>query len=217
MSYNSDNYFFEKIKDKETLKKQFIEITFFISLYENFKKNWKENILAFYANSVSFEENQQVIYEFKKPNPNNSKALEDNDFIEDKFEEERYKREVYRTIKKKNGKGWDHEASLFNWLYTRGIIEKEHYDMLLRIRSIRNQIVHELDKMLFNGLPEDLSIMLKELIEIRKFSSKEWFIQVELPTSGEAKFDNEGNVIIPDDIFSGPDIIYDIIYDTVLK
>lgn len=217
MSYNSDDYFWKKIENKEELKKEFIEVTFFISLYENFKKNWEEEILAFYANSFSMDDEQKVIYEFTKPNPNNPKAFEDNDFVYDKFEEEKYKREVYRTVKKKNGKDWDHEASLFNWLYTRGIIEKEHYDTLLRIRTIRNQLVHELDKMLFSGLPEDLSTMLKKLIEIRKFSSKEWFIQVELPTSGEAEFDNEGNVILPDNVFSGPDIIYDIIYDTVLK
>jgi len=41
---SSNNYFWEKIADKESLKKDFIEITFFISLYENFKKNWVETI-----------------------------------------------------------------------------------------------------------------------------------------------------------------------------
>jgi len=78
-------------------------------------------------------------------------------------------------------------------------------------------LVHELDKMLFEGLPQNLFELLKNLIEIRKYASKEWYIQVELPTSGDAEFDDQGNVIIPDEVFASTDIIYDIIYDTVLK
>lgn len=214
---SSNNYFLEKIADKESLKKDFIEITFFISLYENFKKNWEETIKSFYSNSISFDENKEVIYEFKIPNHDNPNALNENDFIDDKREEEKYKSEVYRTIKKENGKDWDREASLFNWLYTRGIITKEHYEQLLEIRTLRNILVHELDKMLFEGLPQNLFESLKKLIEIRKHSSKEWYIQVELPTSGDAEFNDQGNVIIPDEVFASTDILYDIIYDTVLK
>lgn len=214
---SSNNYFWEKIADKESLKKDFIEITFFISLYENFKKNWEETIKSFYSNSISFDENKEVIYEFKIPNPDNPNAFNENDFIDDKREEEKYKSEVYRSIKKANGKDWDREASLFNWLYTRGIITKEHYEQLLEIRTLRNILVHELDKMLFEGLPQNLFESLKNLIEIRKHASKEWYIQVELPTSGDAEFDDQGNVIIPDEVFASTDILYDIIYDTVLK
>lgn len=213
---SSNNYFWEKIADKESLKKDFIKITFFISLYENFKKNWEETIKSFYANSISLDENKNVIYEFKMPNPNNPNAFNENDFIDDKREEEKYKSEVYRTIKKANGKDWDREVSLFNWLYTRGIITKEHYEQLLEIRTLRNILVHELDKMLFEGLPQDLFELLKNLIKIRKYASKEWYIQVELPTSGDAEFDDQGNVIIPDEVFASTDIIYDIIYDTVI-
>ena len=213
---SSNNYFWEKIADKESLKKDFIKITFFISLYENFKKNWEETIKSFYANSISLDENKNVIYEFKMPNPNNPNAFNENDFIDDKREEEKYKSEVYRTIKKANGKDWDRELSLFNWLYTRGIITKEHYEQLLEIRTLRNILVHELDKMLFEGLPQDLFELLKNLIKIRKYASKEWYIQVELPTSGDAEFDDQGNVIIPDEVFASTDIIYDIIYDTVI-
>ena len=213
---SSNNYFWEKIADKESLKKDFIKITFFISLYENFKKNWEETIKSFYANSISLDENKNVIYEIKMPNPDNPNAFNENDFIDDKREEEKYKSEVYRTIKKANGKDWDREVSLFNWLYTRGIITKEHYEQLLEIRTLRNILVHELDKMLFEGLPQDLFELLKNLIKIRKYASKEWYIQVELPTSGDAEFDDQGNVIIPDEVFASTDIIYDIIYDTVI-
>ena len=214
---SSNNYFWEKIADKESLKKDFIKITFFISLYENFKKNWEETIKSFYANSISFDENKNVIYEFKMPNPDNPNAFNENDFIDDKRAEEKYKSEVYRSIKKANGKDWDREVSLFNWLYTRGIITKEHYEQLLEIRTLRNILVHELDKMLFEGLPQNLFESLINLIEIRKYASKEWYIQVELPTSGDAEFDDQGNVIIPDEVFASTDILYDIIYDTVLK
>ena len=214
---SSNNYFWEKIADKESLKKDFIKITFFISLYENFKKNWEETIKSFYSNSISIDENKNVIYEFKKPNPDNPNALNENDFIDDKRKEEKYKNEVYRTIKKSNGKDWDREVSLFNWLYTRGIITKEHYEQLLEIRALRNILVHELDKMLFEGSTHNLFESLKNLIEIRKHASKEWYIQVELPISGDAEFDDQGNVIIPDEVFASPDIIYDIIYDTVFN
>lgn len=216
MQKDNENNFWERISDKEKLKKEFIEISYFISLYENFKSNWEEELLGFYANSISFEQDK-AIYKFTILNPNNPNAFKEKDYIKDKYSEEKYKNEVYRTIKKINGKDWDHEASMFNWLLTHGIIEQHHYDSLLRIGLLRNELVHELDKLLFKGLPEDLSTMLKELLAIRKYSSKQWFINFELPINGEAKYDEEGNIIIPETVLSSPDLVYDIIYDTVFN
>lgn len=218
MPKDSKNNFWERITNKEKLKKEFIEISYFISLYENFKSNWEDVLLGFYANHISFDKNDEnAMYEFTMLNPNNPNAFNESDYIKDQDSEEKYKKEVYRTVKKANGKDWDHEASMFNWLLRNGIIEQPHYNNLLRIRILRNKLVHELDQLLYKGLPEDLPILLKELIEIRKFSSKQWFIQFELPTSGVEKYDEKGNIIIPETVLSSPDLMYDIIYEIVLN
>lgn len=215
MNTNSEN-FWNLVKDKEKMKKEFITISYFITLYENFKNIWKERILDFYADTKTVDENNNLIYEFTKPNPNNPKAFEEGDFIKDIEEENKYKEEVYGTIKKKNGKR-DHEASLFNWMLSRDLIKKEHYESLLIIRNIRNKLVHELDKLLFDGLPNNLSKMLSELISIRKYSSNKWYIKAELPTIGNAELDDDGKIIEPDNVTEGINIIYDIIYDTIMK
>lgn len=209
--------FWEKIADKENMKKDFIKITFFISLYENFKKNWEERILSFYANTISFDKNNKPIYEFTMENHNNLNALEENDLIKDKTLEEEYNREVYRTIKKYNGKEWDREASLFNWIYSRGFITQNHYKKLLEIRNFRNVLVHELDIVFFEGDITKLNELLYKLIDIRKYASKRWYFNVELATCGDIGFDEQGNVLFSEEFFDSSNMMYDIIYDVVLK
>lgn len=209
-----DVNFYERLQDKEKLRKELLLVTLFITLYENFKSNWEEEILVFYANGSKFE-NGKFIYEFTKLNYNNPNAFEDCDFIKDKEAENKYRTEVCRQIKKANGKDFDKEASLFNWLLNRKIIKIEHYAQLLEIRNLRNQLGHELDDILNDEFPCDLSLKIKQLIDIRKYSSKEWFISIELPISGEAQCDDNGNIIIPEAVFSSSEISYDLLYDAL--
>lgn len=206
--------FYERLQDKEKLRKDFLSVTFFITLYENFKSNWEEEILAFYANGSRIEEGK-IVYEFTQINYNNPKALEECDFIKDKEAENKYKTEVYRQVKKANGKDYDREHSMFMWLLKHKLIKNKHYEQLLIIRNLRNKLVHELDELLNNDFPDDLIIRIKELIDIRKHSSREWFINIELLTSGEAQFDEDGNLKIPDEVYASSDVSYDLLFDTL--
>ncbi len=207
---------YDKITKPENLKKEFTQVMFFVLLYENFKSNWENELLSFYSNSVYFE-NGKAIYRFTKPNPNNNKAFSDCDFVKDSIAEEEYKDEVYRTIKKSSGNGNDREASLFHWLLDHTIITQSHYEKLIEFRELRNKLVHNYDEFLNSDLPVDIDSYIIELIEIRKYASKEWFLQVEFPTSGDAKFDENGKVIIPEFVFSNVDLTFDLLYDSLFK
>ena len=91
---------FEEFINPKKLKKEMLQATFFVILYENFKKNWKEEILAFSANEVKFEDHD-FLYCFSMPNPDNPNAFKENDFVKDKAMENKFKNEVYRTVKSK--------------------------------------------------------------------------------------------------------------------
>lgn len=206
----------EEFINPEKIKKEMLQATFFVILYENFKKNWKEEVLAFSANEVKFEDNN-VSYCFSMPNPDNPNAFIENDFVKDKVKENEFKNEVYRTIKKQNGKDNDEEASLFKWLLDRKLITEEYFNDLLDFRLLRNNIVHEFDQLLNGNLPDDMDLKIHKLIKIRKYASKEWFINVEYPTSGEEKYDDDGNVIIPEEVYSNVDLYFDQVYDAIFK
>lgn len=207
---------FEEFINPKKLKKEMLQATFFVILYENFKKNWKEEILAFSANEVKFEDHD-FLYCFSMPNPDNPNAFNENDFVKDKAMENEFKNEVYRTVKKQNGRDNDEEASLFKWLLDRRFITEEHYNELLDFRLLRNKIVHEFDQLLNGDLPNDMDVKIHKLIKIRKYASKEWFINVEYPTSGEEIYDDNGNVIIPEDAYSNVDLYFDEVYEAIFK
>lgn len=208
--------FFERLQNKENLRKDLLLVSFFITLYENFKSNWEEEILAFYANCIRVKDGK-LVFEFTQINYNNPKAFEECDFIKNKVAENKYKTEVYRQVKKANGKEYDKEASMFMWLLKHELIKDEHYEQLLCIRSLRNKLVHELDELLNGEFPDDLNLRIKQLIDIRKYSSREWFINFELSSSGEAQFDVNGNVKIPDEVYASFDIYYDLLYDALFN
>ncbi len=201
---------YDKISNPESLKKELLQVTFFITLYENFKSFWENDILSFFANSVHFDNGKEE-FRFVKPNPDKP-----DDIIDDKEAENEYKKKVYQTVKRKNGSN-DREASMFKWMLDCYLITNEYYMNLLEFRDLRNKFVHELDDLLNNGIPNNIEDKIKKLIEIRKYSTKQWFIYVELPTSGEAKFDKDGNIIIPDTVYSNVDLSFDLLYDAIFK
>ena len=208
--------FFEKLQNKENLRKDFLLVSFFVTLYENFKSNWEEEILAFYANSIRVKDDKPV-FEFTQINHNNPKAFEECDFINNNDAENKYKTEVYRQVKKANGKEYDKAASMFMWLLKHELIKDEHYKQLLCIKSLRNKLVHELDELLNVEFPDDLNLRIKQLIDIRKYSSREWFINVELALNGEMEFDVNSNIEIPDEVYASSDIFYDLLYDALFN
>lgn len=202
--------FYEKITKPEILKKELLQVTFFITLYENFKSICECDILSLFANSVNFENGKEE-FRFVKRSPDNPE-----DIIEDKDAENEYKRKVYQTVKRKNGSN-DREASMFKWLLDYELITNEYYKNLLEFRDLRNKLVHELDGLLNIGFPSDIELKIKKLVEIRKYYTKQWFILMELPTSGEAKCDDDGNIIIPDAVYSNVDFSFDLLFDAIFN
>lgn len=202
--------FYERILKPEILKKELLQVTFFITLYENFKSLCEYDILSYFANCVDFK-NEKEEFRFVKADPNNPENI-----IDDKDAENEYKRKVYHTVKRKNGTN-DREASMFKWLLDCDLITKEYYMDLLEIRDLRNKFVHELDELLNVGIPNNIEEKIKKLVEIRQFYSKQWFINIELPISGEAKYDAEENIIIPDTVYSNVDLSFDLLYNALFK
>lgn len=155
----------------------------------------------------------KIIYSFTMPYNTIDGKLE---FVKDKSAERKYKEEVYQTVKRKNGQN-DSEASMFHWMLERELITLEQFDTLSKIRILRNKIVHELDSFLCNGFPLDINESINKLIEIRKYATKQWYINVELPTSGDAELDDDGNIIIPDEVYSNVDLSFDMLFNAIFK
>ncbi len=202
--------FYDRIQDKEKLKKDFLSITFFVTLYENFKSRWKEEVIAFYSSGYHYE-NENIKHHFMVENPDNPTEL-----IKDKEAEKKFNDEVYHLVPKENG-GYDREASLFKWLLNNELIQLKHYDKLLEIRRLRNKVVHELDFLLDEDEPLNFTDEIKDLIEIRKYASKEWFLNFELPTDPDAELNDDGTLKIPDQVYSTIDLSYDYLYDILFK
>lgn len=93
----------------------------------------------------------------------------------------------------------------------------KHYDKLLEIRRLRNKVVHELDFLLDEDEPLNFTDEIKDLIEIRKYASKEWFLNFELPTDPDAELNDDGTLKIPDQVYSTIDLSYDYLYDILFK
>lgn len=192
------------LNNKEELKKLLEKSSLFISLYENFKQGYVESVLGFYANEIEFE-NGDIVYKFTNGNGK-----------EDKTKKLQYEKEVFRTVKKKDG-NWDKDASLFNWLRKREVITDEQYEKLLELRIYRNKLVHELDKFLVNSFPTDLDIKIEELLSIRIHASKRWYIMFELPTENPNSMPFDTNNMNADDliIYDNSNLLYQLIKEVI--
>lgn len=204
----------QKNKESWKIESWIIKDYFFITIFEKFKSSIKSELLSFYVNTVEFD-NGNPYYKFTKFNPNNAKAFEDDDFIKDEQAEKRFYKQVYQTVKKSNG--FDYEASLFNWLLKNGMILEEEYSLLLEIRKFRNLCVHELDGIIDGGIPFNIDLKIDELIRIRKKVSKEWYLNIELPTNPDPIVDDKGEIVVPDDVYSILDLEYDLLFDVLFK
>lgn len=64
---------------------------------------------------------------------------------------------------------------------------------------------------------KDLNIKIEQLIDIRKYCSKKWYFNVEMPPSCEVNYDENGNIIMSDDVLSLLDLADDELYETLFK
>lgn len=200
--------FYERVSNKSLIKKEFLQVSFFVLLYENFVTIMEDNLIGFYANSINFESGK-AIYQFTKISRGGFNS--DYKIEKDKEAEERFVSEVYRTIKKTSGK-YDRELSLFKWLLDHNILTDIYFEKLKEYKMLRNSLVHNLDSLLDDGFPENMEEYIKKFIEIRKYAFKMWFLEIELPTEPEPLLNENGEIIIPDEVCTNVDLSFDLLY-----
>lgn len=112
----------------------------------------------------------------------------------------KYEKEVIQPIKKKDAKTL--RGSLL-WLQKHEAITPKEKSRILRIRKRRNVIVHELLRILGDGLDEDDAKMIVEMIElIRKIN--QWnLMEIETPILGYTLPEGAS----PEDVHGGDDIV----------
>lgn len=120
------------------------------------------------------------------------------DFEEDKTViDDQYKDEVLKLHK-------DPFIASCLWLEKNGAITEAEIEQIKETRSHRNEIAHELPKVLVEGFEVHIDCFL----DIRRLLEKidKWWIQnVDIPSNS----DNDGIIIRDDDIYSGATIIID--------
>lgn len=119
-----------------------------------------------------------------------------------KHDRERYNSEVIRKKKKadKGGDGKTFKGSLC-WLQESGAFKEDDIKRVLQIRNRRNEYVHELFKILSEGLSEDDALMIADLLKFLRRLNGWRFEHLELPVMGMSLPDG----IIPSVVMGGDD------------
>ena len=112
----------------------------------------------------------------------------------------KYKEEVTHPIKDKDAKTL--RGSLL-WLQKHEVITSGDKARILKIRKRRNVIVHELLRILGDGLDEDDAAMIAEMIALIRKINQWRFMEIEAPISGYTL--PEGAT--PEDVQGGDDIV----------
>ena len=101
------------------------------------------------------------------------------------------------------------KASLL-WFKDNGALSDEDLMIFDRLRAYRNKLSHELMRLLFDDLLDNISEDFNKLLEIRIKIEKWWILNIEIPTNLD--FDNRKE-ITEDDITTPSQMIYKLILD----
>lgn len=101
------------------------------------------------------------------------------------------------------------KASLL-WFKDNGALSDEDLMIFDRLRAYRNKLSHELMRLLFDDLLDNISEDFNKLLEIRIKIEKWWILNIEIPTNPD--FDNREE-ITEDDITTPSQMIYKLILD----
>ena len=135
------------------------------------------------------------------------------EFVPDKDKEREFNDEVFHLVKKKDG-NWNPKLSLFRWMVNFGLIEEKDFQTLSRCYDKRNIYGHEIASCLEKVVPLEDKQLLKDLIKIAKEASRQWILNVEIPTNpdieNESLFDENGEYKEPH-VISGFDMFYTLV------
>ena len=103
-------------------------------------------------------------------------------FEDDKYIYDGYEEKVLNKVKSK--KNTRLKASL-RWLLEAEAIDDKDCESFKKITDKRNELVHDMSEMLFNGLGEDITMLFVEMMELYKKIEVWWIKEVEIPISGD--------------------------------
>ena len=205
-----DSDFFDIVTDREKIRKELIYYSLFLMVFENFVSFWMEETRSFYANSFSWDENNNKVFSsFVKRLTKDGETS----FVPDKDAENKYTNDVLRLEKGKDGKN-NPKLSLFRWMVNFGLIEESDFQTLSKCYDKRNIYGHEIASCLEKKVAVEDKQLLNDLINIAKKASKNWILMVEIPTNpeiiNESFFDEKGEYKEPD-VISGFDMFYTLV------
>lgn len=200
--------FLNIISDKDKLKRELIFYSLFLMTFENFVSHWNETLRFFYSHSFATDDETGKFYDFAKVEWKDGKRY----VTIDKEQEKQFSNEVLQGVRK-NGKNYP-KLSMFQRMVRFGIIDNQDYDILEKCYDKRNEYAHSIIDCLERFVTKEEKDLLLSLIAVSKKASKNWFYEVELPTSPEFelnKFVDEKGNFNPSEIITGTDVLYSLI------
>ena len=200
--------FLNIISDKDKLKKELIFYSLFLMTFENFVSFWNETLRFFYSKSFATDDETGEILDFAKV----EWIAGERHISRDKDQEKKFSNAVLQGVKRE-GKNYP-KLSMFQWLVKNGIIDNLDYSILEKCHDKRNEYAHNIINCLERFVSKEEKDLLLSLITVSKKASKNWFYEVELPTSPEIelnKFVDEKGNFNPPEIITGTDVLYSLI------
>ena len=213
-----ENLFFE-----ENLVSNLKVAAYFILLYEHFEDVVISTVKEFYSNPVVIDGKQFDTLDngYIKILRNKVEAGEKGEFVPYKLrlrEAEKskaaYEMEVLGLASQGDfneiNDGKKIKGSLC-WLQKHGVITDVERKRILSIRKRRNTLVHELYRILCEGLDTEDAEMIAELVAFNNRVNNWRFLQIEMPVMG-ITLPNGAN---PEDVISGDDAILQGLFRTL--
>lgn len=205
-----DSDFLDIVLDENRLKKELLFYSLFLMVFENFVSNWKETITFFYSNGFATDETTEEPFYFVKTINKDGNMI----FVKDKQAEKDFNKKVFQLVKSTNGNN-NPKLSMFKWMANNSIIDDDDYELLSKCYDKRNEYAHGIAQCLERYVTTEEKELLKSLMQIGEKASKNWFYEIELPTSPyeelEKYIDENGNYNPPEDVVTGTSVLYTLL------
>ena len=202
----------ENLFNEDILKPNVNGAAYFILLYEHFEDTVISTVKEFYSNicvidgkSYSDIDDEYIrILKEKIANNEDCERIPYRRLLNDAQRgKETYEKEVIGPLKgNKYSDGKRFRGSLI-WLQGSGVLSEDEAARILQIRTRRNDIVHELLKVLSEGLTEEDAKMIAALLDFNSRVNNWRFQQIDMPVLGIELPDGAS----PEDALGGDDVV----------
>lgn len=152
--------FLQNISDKDTIQNHLTFMALYIALYENFTTIFVDRVKSFLCDLdiTDGELNYRVTPLYREKIKN-------------------------RVVDQKGNK--DILKATMLWLQDEGAMSSQDYSVFLEVKSIRNKYVHEMPRLIIEGVPQDDIQWFSKLLDLYGKLDKWWINEIEIPISGE--------------------------------